>query len=871
MPVRTCHSVRDRWVSEASKETNSVHDILHFHGQAIIEEMPWDHEHQHLVGGRCAAAAFYPLPLVRAILRGIRDTAIFEKKAMEEDKTFMDMVNALSSGNDHSLPEAQLPEIVGPTEEVKRSKIPRTSGGYLSVSYDTWKYMYTDEYTGEILPTALVHAAMIDELDYFNENVWQAESKEKALAYPDSILVRCRWVLANKGDSEEPDVRARLVGCEVNKTGEKVDAFYASTPPLEAKKMLFSQFASERVRAGKKLRLSFVDIRKAYFNGRPTRNIFMQFPKELGLAPNIVGKLVRCAYGCRDAGHIWEECYRAALLSMGFVAGKGSPCCFYHATRNISVVVHGDDFTALGTDDDLDVYEKGLAKHFELKIRGRIGEGCTGPNEIKILNRCLKLTSRGLEYEADPRHIDLLSDAFKLEKANAVGTPGVKEKGHEAFSEKGEDTDNSKIRPAECAEREGKIEIGKICSLTKTMVAFDLSATEILEVIPYSMHYPLHPSKILISKAGMHELKPHMDRFTGKDVSVMKDRHLKLRENSGMQLATNRRHLILEQLCANDKFWICECNEHASINAIITRHCPQSQQVGTLQSDGCKGSSGSESPPESANATEEHLHLKALQLPKDNIVDEDAMTVTVQKDNVHLEAQRLLALHEISIARQVDKIIVLQDVSAKLKGGATKSEPSEPSLIGEDSSLVANGNTVNPHTCVPTVNRQIETTAKLHEVSNQYANQENLAIYKDCDNLYALLLKAPLLVFAARTPPANSNKYKKRLGAKSSKNLEKLESLGHELNPKEATLYRALSARCNYLAQDRCDISYAAKELCREFAIPNKDSYARLKRLVRYLVGLPRLIYRYDCQEMPSHIVVYSDKDFAGTKYTKVN
>ena len=37
--------------------------------------------------------------------------------------------------------------------------------------------------------------------------------------------------MASKGDSKEPDVRARLVGCEVNKGGEKVDAFDASTPP----------------------------------------------------------------------------------------------------------------------------------------------------------------------------------------------------------------------------------------------------------------------------------------------------------------------------------------------------------------------------------------------------------------------------------------------------------------------------------------------------------------------------------------------------------------------------------------------------------------------------------------------------------------
>ena len=176
----------------------------------------------------------------------------------------------------------------------------------------------------------------------------------------------------------------------------------------------------------------------------------MRFPKELGLAPNLVGKLVRCAYGCRDAGHIWEECYRAALLSMGFVAGKGSPCCFYHKARDVSVVVHGDEFTALGTDADLDFYEKALATHFELKIRGRIGEGCPGSNEIKILNRCLKLTASGLIYEADPRHIDLLSAAFKLDKANCVGTPGVKEKELDNHAAKGPDVDSSILGPTEC-------------------------------------------------------------------------------------------------------------------------------------------------------------------------------------------------------------------------------------------------------------------------------------------------------------------------------------------------------------------------------------------------------------------------------------
>ena len=80
---------------------------------------------------------------------------------------------------------------------------------------------------------------------------------------------------------------------------------------------MFSQYASGRHRNGKPIRLSFVDIRKAYFNGRPTRIRLMHFPKELGLPSNLVARLVRCAYGCRDAGHIWEVCYRSALEAIG--------------------------------------------------------------------------------------------------------------------------------------------------------------------------------------------------------------------------------------------------------------------------------------------------------------------------------------------------------------------------------------------------------------------------------------------------------------------------------------------------------------------------------------------------------------------------
>ena len=83
---------------------------------------------------------------------------------------------------------------------------------------------------------------------------------------------------------------------------------------------------------------------------------------------------------------------------------------------------------------------------------------------------------------------------------------------------------------------------------------------------------------------------------------------------------------------------------------------------------------------------------------------------------------------------------------------------------------------------------------------------------------------------------------------KAVKKLERLESTSHALGPEENAMYRALSARANDLAQDRPDIAFSTKELCREFAIPNKDSYAKLERVVSYLIGIPRLVYVYDWQ-----------------------
>ena len=104
-----------------------------------------------------------------------------------------------------------------------------------------------------------MQASIIEELKYFSSRVWEISGAKDMKAFPDSRLVRCRWVLCNKGDAQNPDVRARLEACEVN-YDNKEDSFYAATPLLEAKNILFAKYAQEPVKKGLRKRLSFVDI-----------------------------------------------------------------------------------------------------------------------------------------------------------------------------------------------------------------------------------------------------------------------------------------------------------------------------------------------------------------------------------------------------------------------------------------------------------------------------------------------------------------------------------------------------------------------------------------------------------------------------------
>jgi hypothetical protein len=88
------------------------------------------------------------------------------------------------------------------------------------------------------------------------------------------------------------------------------------------------------------------------------------------------------------------------------------------------------------------------------------------------------------------------------------------------------------------------------------------------------------------------------------------------------------------------------------------------------------------------------------------------------------------------------------------------------------------------------------------------------------------------------------------------------------LDPKLMRAFRAAAARANYMAQDRPDCQYACKEICRFMAKPTQASWQAMKRLCRYLGGLPRLVWRFRLQE-DEGVTVYSDTDWAGCVRTR--
>ena len=139
---------------------------------------------------------------------------------------------------------------------------------------------------------------------------------------------------------------------------------FASTPPYEAIKYFLSDCMSRRwSKAGKRLKLVFIDVRGAHFYSACRRDVFVRLPEEEGVdVTKLCGRLLQSMYGTRDAAGNWEAEYSGTCTDAGLVAGVGCPCIFVHEDRDIKMIVHGDDFISAASRENLKLLKRILEK-----------------------------------------------------------------------------------------------------------------------------------------------------------------------------------------------------------------------------------------------------------------------------------------------------------------------------------------------------------------------------------------------------------------------------------------------------------------------------------------------------------------------------
>ena len=99
-------------------------------------------------------------------------------------------------------------------------------------------------------------------------------------------------------------------------------------------------------------------------------------------------------------------------------------------------MVHGDDFTLLGYEHDLDAVTKEMKSWYDLKARATLGGEPGDDVAVTILNRLVTWTNGKLTYEADPKHAQLVCQAEGLDPGSkGLTCPLVKVTLEEALDE----------------------------------------------------------------------------------------------------------------------------------------------------------------------------------------------------------------------------------------------------------------------------------------------------------------------------------------------------------------------------------------------------------------------------------------------------
>ena len=241
-------------------------------------------------------------------------------------------------------------------------------------------------------------------------------------------IIESRWIYINKGDDIAALYRSRLVGKEF--ADKKIDGLFAGTPPSEALRFLVHEAATVEGEEEEQEKVIIVnDVARAFFEAKAIRKLCVELPSERAESCGgyNVGLLRQSLYGTRDAAMDWQEEVAREMKNLGFDRGQYNPCLYTSTEKSAQVFLHGDDFASVGSRAALKWSLQKLESRFEIKT-SVIGTGVGEVREARVLNRILRITELGWEYEPDQRHAEMIVEQLGLKDAKAVETPTEEEK-----------------------------------------------------------------------------------------------------------------------------------------------------------------------------------------------------------------------------------------------------------------------------------------------------------------------------------------------------------------------------------------------------------------------------------------------------------
>lgn len=442
--------------------------------KAITRRCAGGHRHGHLTNGRAKRAAIYPPSLCDAICKGLA-MQLCEDKGERIELASLDEIE-IASPDEIKVDEVWLPDahIAGIVQEwasrewrvesdlavdVFASAMGSSKPCWASEDQDINRMAEDDDDDviqivdmmpielltlrpseqggweaiddvkgGELDPEEVMKAREV-EMDYvYKRNVYKPSSMQTCLDVTGRKPIKTGWSDTNKGDAAQPNMRSRLVAKEykaIRKAG--LGRLFAGTPPSESLRVLMNEAVGiDNENEKGDLQISIIDVRRAHFYAKAMRRVFVEVPKEDPRWETCEGvaELIMSLYGTQDAAANWEAEYTGTLVNDGFVQGKASGCHFYKEASQVRLLVHGDDFVAVGNKNALDDYEAMMTKTYECKV-ARLGWTKGMSRQTRILGRIVTLHDDGIDIEADPALLEEAIANMGLRGAKGCVTPAV--------------------------------------------------------------------------------------------------------------------------------------------------------------------------------------------------------------------------------------------------------------------------------------------------------------------------------------------------------------------------------------------------------------------------------------------------------------